>query len=158
MNRFAFASLSLLAALSIAPAAARAQEPPQDSSGALAAVDALFTAMAAHDVAAARQALLPGANLVVVLADGRVRVMDDAGFLEALGKDKAPWQERIWDAKVTVVGGLAQVWAPYDFHRDGTFSHCGVESFALVRDAGAWRIANVSYTMQQEGCTPPPTP
>lgn len=162
MNRFAFASLPLLAALSIVPAAACAQESPQeslqDSGGPLAAVDALFAAMAVHDVAAARRALLPGANLVVVLADGRVRVMDDAGFLEALGKDEAPWQERIWDAKVTVVGGLAQVWAPYDFHRDGTFSHCGVESFALVRDAGAWRIANASYTMQREGCTPPAMP
>jgi hypothetical protein len=161
MNRIGFASLPLLAVLLILPAAAvHAQAaPPQESSEALAVVDALFAAMAVHDVAAARQALLPGANLVVVLADGRVRVMDDAGFLEALGKDKAPWQERIWDARVTVQDGLAQVWAPYDFHHDGKFSHCGVESFALVRDAaGAWRIANVSYTMRHEGCTAPAIP
>lgn len=161
MNRIAFASLPLLAAVSIVPVVAvRAQDaPPGDSGKALAVVDALFAAMAVHDVDAARQTLLPGANLVVVLADGRVRVMDDAGFLEALGKDKAPWQERIWDARVTTQDGLAQVWGPYDFHHDGKFSHCGVESFALVRDAaGAWRIANVSYTMRHEGCTAPATP
>lgn len=123
---------------------------------ALGAVDALFAAMAAHDVDASRRLILPGANFVVVLPDGTARIEPDTGYLDTLGKHKEAFRERIWDARVTVHGNLAQVWAPYDFHLDGKLSHCGIDSFSLVRGADGWRIAGISYTMQKTGCAPGP--
>ena len=48
------------------------------------------------------------------------------------------------------------VWAPYDFHVNGAFSHCGVDVFSLVRTAEGWRIAAVAYTVEREGCAPSP--
>ncbi|EIL97431.1 hypothetical protein RHOFW104T7_10295 [Rhodanobacter thiooxydans] len=123
---------------------------------ALGAVDAFFAAMAKHDVDASRRLILPGASFVVVLPDGRVKVEPDSGYRDMLGKHKEAFRERIWDAQVTVQGNLAQVWAPYDFHLDGKLSHCGIDSFSLVRGTDGWRIAGVSYTVQKTGCAPSP--
>ena len=123
---------------------------------ALGAVDALFAAMASHDVDASRRLLLPGTRFVVVLPDGTLKTETDAGYLETLGKHREAFRERIWNAQVTVQGNLAQVWAPYDFHLDGKLSHCGIDSFSLVRGGDGWRIAGVSYTVQKTGCTPSP--
>ena len=123
---------------------------------ALGAVDALFAAMAKHDVDASRRLILPGASFVVVLPDGTVKIESDTGYLDKLGKHKEAFRERIWDARVTVQGNLAQVWAPYDFHLDGKLSHCGIDSFSLARNADGWRVAGVSYTVQKVGCAPSP--
>jgi hypothetical protein len=123
---------------------------------ALGAVDALFAAMAKHDVDASRQLILPGATFVVVLPDGAVKVEPDTGYLDTLGKHREAFRERIWDAQVTVQGNLAQVWAPYDFHLDGKLSHCGIDSFSLVRGTDGWRVAGISYTVQKVGCAPSP--
>jgi hypothetical protein len=122
----------------------------------LASVDALFDAMAAHDVAAARKLLVPGTSFVVLRPDGRVLMERDSEFLKTLGTQKGDWRERIWSPQVLVQGNLAQVWAPYDFHLDGKLSHCGIDSFAMTRDASGWRIAGISYSVQTHGCAPSP--
>ena len=62
---------------------------------ALGAVDALFAAMAKHDVDASRRLILPGASFVVVLPDGAVKIEPDTGYLETLGKHKEVFRERI---------------------------------------------------------------
>ncbi|WP_027485698.1 hypothetical protein [Rhodanobacter sp. OR87] len=89
--------------------------PAKDTSGtspreAFGAVDALFAARAGHDVGASRRLILPGARFVMVRPDGRVRIEPDRGYLEALGKRKEAFRERIRAAQVTVQGNLARVW------------------------------------------------
>ena len=64
--------------------------------------------------------------------------------------------ERFWDATVIVDGPLAVVRAPYDFHADGKFSHCGTDIFMLAKSGGAWQITSVSYTVVRTGCAPSP--
>lgn len=120
----------------------------------LGAVDALFDAMAKHDVDASRKLIVPGASFVVIKPDGSVAIEHDSDYLASLGRHKEAFRERIWDAQVFVQGDLAQVWAPYDFHLDGKLSHCGIDSFSMVRGAGGWRVAAVSYSVQKVGCKP----
>ena len=123
----------------------------------LAAVDALFEAMAVHDAHTVRQLIVPGATFVVVRPDGTAAMRDDAGFIESLAQHpESELRERMWDRQVLVDGPMAQVWGPYDLHLDGKFSHCGVNSIALVRGADGWRVAAVSYTMRKDGCAQPP--
>ena len=64
--------------------------------------------------------------------------------------------ERMWNPAVRVHGGLADLWAPYDFHQGGRFSHCGVDSFSLVRGPNGWLVASITYTVEQTGCAPSP--
>jgi len=78
-----------------------------------------------------------------------------------LGTAKQEYLERIWNPKILIRGGIANVWAEYDFHLDGKFHHCGVDSFRLVKTSGGWKIAGIIYTTETAGCTnsplgPPP--
>jgi hypothetical protein len=52
---------------------------------------------------------------------------------------------------VLIRGGIALVWAPYEFWTDGKTSHCGV--FDFVKLDGVWRVANGLPTPQE--CGPP---
>ncbi|QRP62556.1 nuclear transport factor 2 family protein [Rhodanobacter sp. FDAARGOS 1247] len=152
-----FATLAVAASVALGGASVHAGETYSAAQReALGAVDALFVAMARHDVEASRRLILPGANFVVLLPDGKLRIEADTGYLDTLSKRKEAFLERIWDAQVTVQGNLAQVWAPYDFHLDGKLSHCGIDSFSLARTADGWRIAGISYTVQKVGCAPSP--
>jgi aryl carrier-like protein len=122
----------------------------------LGAVNALFDAMTKHDVVASRKLIVPGAGFVVVRPDGTLLMEHDTDYLDSLARHKEAFRERIWDAQVTVQGDIAQVWAPYDFHLDGKLSHCGIDSFSMVRTAEGWRVAGISYTVQKVGCAPSP--
>jgi aryl carrier-like protein len=122
----------------------------------LARVHAFVDAVSTHDVDAARELLLPGATSVKKRPDGSVSVQSSDDFFAALGSSHAVWRERIWHPTVLVQGDIAQVWVPYDFHIDGKLSHCGIDSISLVRMAGDWRIAGISYTIHTQGCKPSP--
>lgn len=59
-----------------------------------------------------------------------------------------------WTGEPTVLirGPIAVVWGEYDFHLDGEFLHCGVDSADLVKIDGEWKIANFMWTVERENC------
>lgn len=57
--------------------------------------------------------------------------------------------ERGFAPEVRIAGPIAMVWLPYDLYADGKWSHCGVDIFTLVRSGNAWRIANLTYSVEQ---------
>jgi hypothetical protein len=122
----------------------------------VAAVQSIFNAMAAKDAAALRDAFLPDARLVAVLPDGRVTDSAAAEWSAKIGGMAEPILERMWSPKVQIDGSLATLWAPYDFHRAGKFSHCGTDVVVLVRQQGAWKVSSLAYTVKREGCEPSP--
>ena len=61
--------------------------------------------------------------------------------------------ERIVFDVVKVDGPLATVWTPYQFYRRADFSHCGVNSFQLVRNNDKWRIQYIIDTRRKTGCS-----
>ena len=153
----------LFAAIVVAvlPAAAAAQtaDTAADKEAVLATVNKFLDTMAAKDAAGARTALLPEGRLFIVREDkGQpvVRSMTHEAYLERLATRKETLRERIWNPEVRIHGGLATVWAPYDFWIDGKFSHCGVDAFDLVKTAEGWRIAGGAYTVEPRGCPPSP--
>jgi hypothetical protein len=62
----------------------------------------------------------------------------------------------MWDPLVLVHGRIAVVWAPYDFHINGEFSHCGVDAFTLIKTENGWQIAGAAYTIEPKGCAASP--
>lgn len=60
--------------------------------------------------------------------------------------------ERILDYQIKVDGTLASAWTPYEFYANDSFSHCGVNSFQLVKKAGGWKIVYIIDTRRKEGC------
>jgi len=116
----------------------------------------LFDAMKAHDTAAATALFMPGATLSSIDAAGKASAIPFEKFVEHIGSSKSSWLERIWDPKVLEQGPIAVVWAPYDFHVSGKFSHCGIDSFTMLKTAGSWKIAAISDTRETSGCAPSP--
>ena len=147
-----------LAVISFAVAAPlQAQSTPRDS--VVAVVQEFFRAMTANDSAAAARTMHPDAPMFVLGTRGDSTVLSQstaARFLSSLVTSKRTLVERMWEPTVMVHGPIASVWAPYDFHIDGTFSHCGVDAFSLARANGAWRIVSITYTVERTGCAPSP--
>ncbi len=67
---------------------------------------------------------------------------------------KGAADERISFETVKIDGPMAIAWTPYHFYFDGKFSHCGVNSFQLVRLNGEWKIQYLIDTRRRVGCTP----
>ncbi|MEN8145975.1 MAG: hypothetical protein ABFS14_13635 [Gemmatimonadota bacterium] len=57
--------------------------------------------------------------------------------------------ERGFGGIAQVQGHLATVWLPYDFYTDGEWSHCGVDTFTMLRTEEGWRIASLAWTVEQ---------
>ena len=68
--------------------------------------------------------------------------------------DSIPFHEKILDYKIQIDGGMAHVWAPYEFWYNGEFSHCGVNSFQLYKEKDAWKIIYLVDSRRKEDCSP----
>lgn len=75
-------------------------------------------------------------------------------FLTAIGSPHDQiWDEKIWDTKISLDVGIAQVWTNYAFYVGTEFSHCGVDAFHLIKDASnGWRIVHLMDTRTKEKC------
>lgn len=60
--------------------------------------------------------------------------------------------ERIVFETIKVDGALASVWTPYKFYMGEKFSHCGANSFQLVKTDGRWRIQYIIDTRRKDKC------
>lgn len=158
--------LTAVLALLLAPGPGDAQEgvpvdPPTREMGGeeaavLAAAQALLDVIGARDSTAARQLLLPeGSLMAVVPAEGgaRVQVTPHERFIRTIGEPGPAFLERMWEPEVRIRGPIATVWAPYEFHVDGVFSHCGIDAFSLIKTDGEWKVAGVVYTVEREDCS-----
>jgi len=154
LNVMLLSAACSLAAMSVAaPAAA------DDRSDIVAVVQRMFDAMAAHDAAAMAAVMVDGGQFESVRDEqGRQVVRQTAfkAFIERIGGAKEKMLERMWNPEVKVSGTIATLTAPYDFHLDGKFSHCGIDVFHLAKTADGWKIAGGIYTVQREGCAPGP--
>lgn len=127
-----------------------------DEGDVLRAVQRTFDAMAAHDGVALYEAFLPEATIVGVMPDGSRRGMRGDEFIQRSVSSQEKVLERIWDAMVSVNGGVATLVAPYDFYRDGKFSHCGVDAATLQKTPAGWRISHIFFTVLTKGCPASP--
>ena len=136
------------------------QAMSSDTTAVLGAVQRLFDAINSGDTTILRGLLVPGMQLVALAdpppATGRARIQSDSAFAQLLGARRQRYHERMWQPVVRIQGAIATVWAPYDFHVDGAFSHCGVDTFTLLHSEQGWQIATVVYTVQRTGCAPSP--
>ena len=60
--------------------------------------------------------------------------------------------ETISDPAIEVDGDIAMVWAPFVVRVDGKVTNCGFDHFDLVRDNGAWKVMNLTFSSRTTGC------
>lgn len=144
----------LLLLIILAPAVVAAQA--DDREVVVTVVERLFAGLKAGDTAAMRATLHPAARIIQTgTRDGapfaRVNSADD--FLRSIGAAAGrALEERIYHPEVRLDDHLATVWVEYDFLVDGTVSHCGVDSYQLVRTGEGWKILQIVDTQRRTGC------
>lgn len=120
-------------------------------------IAALFDGMRKSDTTLLRSAFAPTAILQTIgkSKEGKVviRTDDINKFIEMVGKP----QEQILDERITfetikIDGNLAVAWTPYQFYLGPNFSHCGVNSFQLVKLDGEWKIQYLIDTRRKDAC------
>ncbi len=62
------------------------------------------------------------------------------------------FEEKLLSFNIQIDGNMANVWTPYEFWFNGEFSHCGVNSFQLVKIDEAWKIIYLIDTRRKTGC------
>jgi hypothetical protein len=62
------------------------------------------------------------------------------------------YDERIKFEAIHAEKSLASVWTPYSFYINGKRSHCGTNSFQLVKMADGWKIQYIIDTRRKQGC------
>jgi hypothetical protein len=133
---------------------AQAPQPAEaDRQAVLALAQAFFDALAARDGAALRKLCLPEARIQSIRpaqGSAAVRSRSLEELLEALASSREPQLERMWSPTVHLQGRIAIVWTPYDFHRNGTFSHSGTDTFTFLKTDQGWRIAALAYTVEPD--------
>lgn len=144
-----------------APQSATAALPrTAEEAAVLASVQRFFDTMTARDSIGTRSVLDDEGDFVSVRwgDDGNaiVRRAPNAAYLAGMRNRKDTYLERLWDAEVRIHGPIATVWTPYDFHINGTFSHCGVDAFQLRKTDAGWMITGGTYTVERTGCAPSP--
>lgn len=122
-----------------------------------AVINNLFTAMKTADSVAVKNVFSDWAVLQTISRNKEggtiIRTDEVAGFASFVGKStKGDADERISFGAVHIDGALASVWTPYQFYYKGNFSHCGVNSFQLVRINGQWKIQYLIDTRRKENC------
>ncbi|RYF87147.1 MAG: nuclear transport factor 2 family protein [Chitinophagaceae bacterium] len=117
------------------------------------AINQMFAAMKSSDAKSLRECFADSAILQTITRSGTIRnesVDEFAKQISTLPKDSA--DERISFETLKVDDGLAIAWTPYNFYYAGKFSHCGVNSFQLVRQNGRWKIQYLIDTRRRVGC------
>ena len=128
-----------------------------DEEAAKAPILQFFEGMRKSDSNMIKTSLAPNAILQTIgkNKEGKtiVRSDDVAKFITAVTQSHdAVYDERITFGSIKIDADLATVWTPYQFYVGDKFSHCGVNSFQLVKIEGTWKIQYIIDTRRKEGC------
>ncbi len=120
-------------------------------------INNMFDGMRKTDSSLIRSAFAPKAILQTIAKtkEGKVLVRSEPidTFIMAVTRPrKEIYDERITFDLVKVDADLAIAWTPYQFFIDEKFSHCGVNSFQLVKIEGQWKIQYLIDTRRREDC------
>lgn len=90
-------------------------------------------------------------------AEGNVQVstVTYGNFLKSIISipSTTKFEEKLHSFNVQVNGPLAVVITEYSFWVNDKLSHCGVNSFTLVKEEEEWKITYIIDTRKKEGCT-----
>lgn len=122
-----------------------------------AVINGMFSAMKNADSVGVEKAFATGAIMETITKTKQqtdtIRTNTVQQFASAIKKQPAgALDERIEFGSILIDGNLAHVWTPYQFFLNGTFSHCGVNSFEMVKLNGEWKIRYLIDTRRKENC------
>ncbi len=137
---------------------ASAQEELDEHARVQAIAEAALEAISNEDMIAFTDLMVDDAITVSIgERDGEVHYSVRSRAESRARNPQADILERGFDPEISISGPVAMVWLPYDLYVDGEWSHCGVDTFTLVRTEAGWRIASMAWSVEQPpACQPHP--
>lgn len=122
-----------------------------------AVINKMFDAMRASDPVMLQSSFGDSALLQVITKnkEGKLIIRNESvkDFANSISTAaKGSLDERISFETIKIDGPLASVWTPYSFYYNGKFSHCGYNSFQVIRFGNEWKIQYVIDTRRKTGC------
>jgi len=121
-------------------------------------IDSFFTAFHQQDSTAIKETVYKDMVLQTIgkNADGKevLKTDDFRHFLKSIVSIPAStkFEEKILSCRIQIDGAMANAWTSYEFWVNGSFSHCGVNSFQLFKEEETWKIVYLIDTRRKEGC------
>lgn len=126
-----------------------------DKTNILETVNKFFKVLETGDIELAKSILMNNGSNFSIREEGEsfsIRFTNYKTLIESLPKTKGKYREVINDPKVLIHKNMAVVWAEYKFYINKKFSHCGMDSFSLIKDGDQWKIVSIIYTVEKTGC------
>ncbi|KQT17561.1 hypothetical protein ASG31_09170 [Chryseobacterium sp. Leaf404] len=112
----------------------------------------LFSAMKNADSELLKTVFSDAAILQTITKDG-VKTENINDFIASISKmKKDDLDERFVVEGIHTDGNLASVFTPYTFYFKGKFSHCGANSFQLIKVNNEWKIQYLIDTRRKDNC------
>lgn len=115
----------------------------------IAVADTVLRALSTNDTATLRRLSLDSTIVGGVGLRNGAEVETLRSMRTDITRGLPSFVERGFTPVAQVGAWVATVWMPYDLYRSGTWSHCGVDVFTLVRRNGSWRVASLLYSIEQ---------
>ncbi|OCA76964.1 hypothetical protein BBI01_00420 [Chryseobacterium artocarpi] len=113
----------------------------------------LFIGMKNADPVLLKSVFTENAIMQTITKDGMVKSDSVQDFILSISKFSAgDLEEKIIIDAIHTDGNLASVFTPYSFYLKGKFSHCGANSFQLVKQNDEWKIQYIIDTRRKENC------
>jgi len=138
------------------PAAQPIPPPSFETANVLEPIQQLFAAFEAGDSAAMLRLVYPDGRVTATgtrASGSGLRQQSWVEFAQHVKPDSR-FTESISDPAIEVDGDVAMVWAPFVVRVAGKVTNCGFDHFDLVRDNGAWKVMNLTFSSRITGCPP----
>ena len=150
LMRHLIRSLAAAVVLTLIVPRAHAQTVDAESKAVIAVADSVLAALSSGDSKMLARltmdsAVVGGAGLRGGVESASLRPW--AVYINRTGP--STFTERGFGATARVQDRVAQVWMPYDLYLGDKWSHCGVDTFTLMKREGHWRVASLIYTIEQ---------
>ncbi|WP_410221999.1 nuclear transport factor 2 family protein [Pedobacter sp.] len=117
-----------------------------------ATINLLFDGMRNRDTTMIRNAFAER-SIMQTISRGEAKTEKIDDFIKSIAKPfPEKFDERITFDKILIDANLASVWTSYKFYIGEKFSHCGVNSFQLLKTDKGWKIIYIIDTRRKDNC------
>lgn len=138
------------------PPAGPIPAPAFEEASVLAPINESFKALETGDSAALLRYVYPDGKVTAVglTASGKSGVRSRSWTEYAANmKPGQGFKERITNPAIEIDDDIALVWAPFTIEVGGKIVACGTDHFDMIREGGAWKIMNITFSSRTTGCS-----
>lgn len=121
-------------------------------------IEQFFKAFHEQDSTGLKELVHPDVKMQSISTDkheiSNLSTEDFSNFVKSIVSIPAEtkFEERLHDFKIQIDGALASVITSYSFYINDELSHCGVNSFSLMKENEEWKIIYIVDTRERHNC------